>query len=146
MQPTVFHVFRIGVLVVLGLVETACQSENPAAPSPSVSFSVLDLEVGTGAEATIGSAATVNYSGWLYDAGGPDNKGTLFDSSPGQGFSFVLGLGQVIVGWDQGIVGMRVGGTRRLIIPPDMAYGSRATGLIPPNSALVFDVELLAVQ
>ncbi|MEE2792846.1 MAG: FKBP-type peptidyl-prolyl cis-trans isomerase [Acidobacteriota bacterium] len=146
MKPTVFRFFRIGVLVVLGLVETACQSENPVAPSPSVSFSVLDLEVGTGAEATIGSAATVNYSGWLYDAGEPDNKGTLFDSSPGQGFTFVIGLGHVIVGWDQGIVGMRVGGTRRLIIPPDMAYGSRAAGLIPPNSSLVFDVELLGVQ
>ena len=113
-------------LPALGLLGTGCQSENPIAPTVdvSVSLSFIDLEVGTGTEATIGSTVTVDYDGWLYGAGRPDNKGTLFDSSSGQGFTFVLGLGEVISGWYQGGVGgMRVGGQRRLIIPPDMAYG-----------------------
>ena len=111
-------------LAALGLLATGCQSENPVTPTVdvSVSFSFIDLEFGTGTEATIGSTVTVDYDGWLYDAGRPDNKGTLFDSSPGQGFTFVLGFGQVISGWDQGVSGMRVGGQRRVIIPPDMAY------------------------
>ncbi len=120
-----------------------CQTKSTVAPSDSVDFSFVDLQLGTGAEATTGSQVTVNYSGWLYDAANPDNKGTLFDS--GQGFSFVLGSGQVISGWDQGVVGMRVGGKRRLIVPPELAYGSQGAGVIPPNAALVFEVDVQAV-
>ena len=95
-----------------------------------------------------GQQLTVDYTGWLYDANAPDNKGTLFDTSVGGApFAFVLGAGQVIAGWDQGLEGMRVGGTRRLVIPPDLAYGSQGSGnVIPLNATLIFEVDLLAVQ
>ena len=119
-------------------------SDSPASPSANVPFTTTDLTVGNGATATPGSRVAVNYIGWLYDAGAPENKGQQFDS--GQGFQFVLGSGQVIPGWDQGVEGMRVGGTRRLVIPPPLAYGDRQVGPIPPNSTLVFDVELVNVQ
>ncbi len=108
-----------------------------------------DVVVGTGAEAVSGKRVSVHYTGWLYDESAPDHKGKKFDSSRdrGQPFGFSLGAGQVIKGWDEGVVGMKVGGQRTLIIPPDMAYGSRgAGGVIPPNATLVFDVELLDVQ
>jgi len=113
-----------------------------------VPYSQIDLRVGTGTEATAGRTITVNYTGWLYAAGAADNKGTQFDSSVGRApFSFVLGRGQVIAGWDQGVAGMRVGGQRRLVIPPSLAYGSAGSPpVIPPNATLVFDVELLTVQ
>ena len=112
------------------------------------SYTQTDLQEGTGAMASSGQTATVNYTGWLYSESGPDNKGTKFDSSIGRGpFSFRLGAGQVIRGWDQGVQGMKVGGQRRLILPPEFAYGSRgAGGVIPPNATLVFDVELLDVR
>ena len=86
----------------------------------------------------------VSYAGWLYDPTRPESKGTQFDSS--SMFSFVLGVGGVIRGWDQGVVGMKVGGQRRLIIPPDLAYGSGARTGIPANSTLVFDIMLLNVS
>jgi FKBP-type peptidyl-prolyl cis-trans isomerase FkpA len=118
-------------------------------PSANVPFSSVDLKVGTGATAATGQHVFVNYTGWLYDASKPDNKGTQFDSSltPGRGpFDFVLGAGQVIKGWDQGVVGMKVGGSRRLIIPPDLGYGPSGSGPIPPNATLVFDIDLLNIQ
>ena len=127
----------------------ACGGDGPAAPSPAgVPYSQVDLRVGTGTEATAGRTITVNYTGWLYAAGAAENKGTQFDSSVGRApFSFVLGRGQVIAGWDQGVAGMRVGGQRRLVIPPSLAYGSAGSPpVIPPNATLVFDVELLTVQ
>ncbi|HEY8507621.1 MAG TPA: FKBP-type peptidyl-prolyl cis-trans isomerase [Steroidobacteraceae bacterium] len=96
-----------------------------------------------------GKVAVVHYTGWLYSESAPDKKGTKFDSSVDRGepFSFPLGGGRVIRGWEEGVVGMQVGGQRRLIIPPDMAYGERgAGGVIPPNSTLVFDVELLEIR
>ena len=98
--------------------------------------------------ATSGQTASVNYTGWLYSEGAPDNKGKQFDSSIGRGpFEFKLGSGQVIRGWDQGVQGMKVGGQRRLVLPPEFAYGSRGAGnVIPPNATLVFDVELLGVR
>jgi len=102
----------------------------------------LDVVVGAGAIAAAGATATVHYEGWLAD-------GTKFDSSRdrGQPFAFVVGVGDVIPGWDEGVSGMRVGGTRRLVIPPHLAYGERgAGGVIPPNATLVFDIELLDVQ
>ena len=107
-----------------------------------------DLVVGTGAEIKAGQNALVHYTGWLYDAAAPDNKGKQFDSSSGgEPFDFPLGGGAVIKGWDEGVVGMKVGGKRRLVIPPDMAYGnSGAGGVIPPGATLVFDVELVEIQ
>ena len=107
-----------------------------------------DTVVGKGAEAKAGQTVSVNYTGWLYDSSAKDNKGKQFDSSIGRGpFSFPLGGGRVIPGWDQGVAGMKVGGKRTLIIPPSLGYGSRgAGGVIPPNATLVFDVELLGVQ
>jgi FKBP-type peptidyl-prolyl cis-trans isomerase len=107
-----------------------------------------DEQLGSGAEAVSGKQVTVHYSGWLFDASKPDAKGTPFDSSRERNdpFSFRLGAGQVIRGWDEGVAGMKVGGKRRLTIPPDMGYGARgAGGAIPPNATLVFDVELLGV-
>ena len=98
-----------------------------------------DEVVGTGAEATAGQVITVNYTGKL-------QNGTVFDSSVGkQPFTFTLGVGQVIAGWDQGVQGMKVGGKRLLIIPANLAYGDRAVGPIPANSTLIFEVELLKV-
>jgi FKBP-type peptidyl-prolyl cis-trans isomerase len=122
---------------------------NPGGPStvPPQPFSATDLRVGTGAEAVNGTRVTVHYSGWLYSTTAAENKGTLFDSSIGRTpYSFTLGSGQVIRGWDQGVLGMKVGGVRRLVIPPDLAYGASGNGQIPPNATLVFEVELLSVQ
>ncbi len=109
---------------------------------------MIDHKVGTGAEAVAGKRVTVHYTGWLFDEKAPDNKGKKFDSSRDRGdpFVFPLGAGRVIAGWDQGVAGMKVGGQRTLIIPPEMGYGARgAGGVIPPNATLVFDVELLGV-
>ena len=108
-----------------------------------------DTKVGTGEEATVGKAVEVHYTGWLYDANAPDKKGAKFDSSRDRGapFSFLLGAGRVIKGWDRGVAGMKVGGQRTLIIPADMAYGAQGAGkVIPPNATLIFDVELLGLR
>ena len=108
-----------------------------------------DTVIGTGREAEAGFNVTVHYTGWLFDANAADNKGKKFDSSVDRRdpFIFFLGGGQVIQGWDQGVVGMKVGGKRTLIIPADMGYGAQgAGGVIPPNATLVFDVELLGIK
>jgi FKBP-type peptidyl-prolyl cis-trans isomerase len=108
-----------------------------------------DVSPGSGAEAVKGREVTVHYTGWLYDQGRGDHKGSKFDSSRDRNepFTFQLGAGQVIRGWDEGVAGMKVGGQRTLTIPPDMGYGARgAGGVIPPNSTLIFDVELLDVK
>lgn len=112
------------------------------------SLQTTDTVVGTGAQATAGRTVTVHYTGWLYNPQMAGNKGAQFDSSRtrNQAFSFVLGVGSVIRGWDQGVAGMRVGGTRTLLIPSSLGYGSTGSGSIPPNSGLVFEVELLGVQ
>ncbi len=125
-----------------------CGSSSPTTPSTSVgTFTETDLVVGTGAEATAGKAITVNYTLWLYDTSKTDGKGTLVQTSVGgTPFPFVLGTGAVIKGWDQGVVGMKPGGTRRLIIPPELAYGSAGQNGIPPNATLVFDISLLSVS
>ena len=109
----------------------------------------IDTKQGTGAEASAGKPVLVHYTGWLYDPAAPDGKGAKFDSSRDRGvpFGFFLGGGRVIKGWDQGVVGMKVGGQRRLIIPPQLGYGERgAGGVIPPNATLMFDVELVDVK
>ena len=108
-----------------------------------------DGREGTGAEAINGRSVTVHHTGWLYNESEAELKGTKFDSSRDRNepFSFILGGGQVIPGWDQGVAGMKVGGQRTLTIPPEMGYGaSGAGGVIPPNAVLLFDVELLDVQ
>jgi FKBP-type peptidyl-prolyl cis-trans isomerase len=110
---------------------------------------MIEHEAGTGDLAEHGRLVVVHYTGWLYDEQAPDHKGRQFDSSRDRGepFSFPLGAGRVIAGWDQGVAGMRVGGRRTLVIPPELGYGARgAGGVIPPNATLVFDVELLAVR
>ena len=108
-----------------------------------------DVRVGEGHEAGAGRQVTVHYTGWLYQASSADHKGRKFDSSRDRNepFSFRLGGGEVIRGWDEGVAGMKVGGQRTLTIPPDYGYGARgAGGVIPPNATLVFDVELLDVR
>ena len=124
------------------------------APVPPPGGSVAELEridtlAGTGAVATSGSDVTVHYTGWLYDENAPQQRALKFDSSVdrGQPFTFLLGAGQVIRGWDDGVAGMKVGGKRTLLIPADLGYGSNgAGGVIPPGASLVFDVELLDVK
>ena len=139
---------RFAPLVLVLLLALACngsENGNPVAPSAGVPFSTLELRAGTGPAAANGQSLSVDYTGWLYDSSAPDNKGAIFDSSVGrQPFTFTLGAGQVIRGWDQGLVGMNVGGIRRIVIPPELAYGSEGRGIIPPNATLIFDVELLS--
>ncbi|HEB79132.1 MAG TPA: FKBP-type peptidyl-prolyl cis-trans isomerase [Rhodospirillales bacterium] len=112
-----------------------------AFPALASEMKVENLKVGTGKEAIPGQKVTVHYTGWL-------TNGKKFDSSVdrGQPFTFSLGAGEVILGWDQGVAGMKEGGQRRLTIPPGMGYGSRAVGSIPPNSTLIFQVDLLKVK
>ena len=112
-----------------------------AGPLAAAGLEAKDIKVGTGVLAQRGRSVTVHYTGWLTDK-------TKFDSSRDRGrpFSFALGAGRVIRGWDQGVAGMRVGGLRRLTIPPELGYGGRRVGPIPPNSTLIFEVELLGVE
>ncbi|TAL96802.1 MAG: FKBP-type peptidyl-prolyl cis-trans isomerase [Rhodanobacter sp.] len=128
----------------------ACTATPPAHATGQVDKLITnDSTVGAGAEAKPGMKVTVQYTGWLYDDSAKDKHGTKFDSSydSGMPFSFVLGAGNVIEGWDKGVAGMRVGGKRTLLIPAALGYGARgAGGDIPPNASLVFDVELLDVS
>jgi FKBP-type peptidyl-prolyl cis-trans isomerase FkpA len=121
-----------------------------ATPAMVSELKVIDQKAGSGATAENGKSAVVHYTGWLYDASAKDMKGKKFDSSRDRNepFSFPLGQGKVIKGWDRGVAGMKVGGRRTLIIPADLAYGARGAGdgLIPPNAPLIFDVELLDVR
>lgn len=128
---------------------------SPAATSPTITAPAVtalervDGKLGSGAPIVAGQTAVVNYTGWLYEPGATDHKGSQFDSSipGGRPFKFKLGAGQVIKGWDEGVLGMQVGGSRRLTIPAALAYGdSGAGGVIPPGAALVFDVDLLAIE
>jgi FKBP-type peptidyl-prolyl cis-trans isomerase len=110
---------------------------------------MIEHQIGEGDRAEAGREVVVHYTGWLFDEAAPENKGRKFDSSRDRGepFVFPLGAGHVIKGWDQGVAGMRVGGQRTLVIPPELGYGARgAGGVIPPNATLVFDVELLGVR
>jgi FKBP-type peptidyl-prolyl cis-trans isomerase FkpA len=121
----------------------------PGAPMSPDQLQVQDLEPGTGSAVAAGQKAVVHYTGWLWDAAAPENKGRKFDSSRDHGdtFSFRVGGGEVIRGWDQGVEGMKVGGKRRLVIPPELGYGARgAGGAIPGGATLVFDVELMGIR
>jgi FKBP-type peptidyl-prolyl cis-trans isomerase FkpA len=134
---------RVFTAAILAVIVTACSDSQTAPTSSSVQFATTDLRVGGGAEATTGKTATVNYTGWLYNGLAADNKGSQFDSGS---FSFIVGTNQVIPGFSNGVTGMKVGGSRRMIIPPNLAYGASGSGPIPPNASLVFDVELVGVQ
>lgn len=134
-----------------GLVSSARADVSSASQESPMSEALIkeDLQPGAGPAIANGQTAVVHYTGWLFDANRPENKGRKFDSSRDRGdpFGFNLGAGQVIAGWDQGVAGMRVGGQRTLTIPPELGYGARgAGGVIPPNATLVFDVELLDVR
>ncbi|MEE2638244.1 MAG: FKBP-type peptidyl-prolyl cis-trans isomerase, partial [Acidobacteriota bacterium] len=113
--------------------------------SDTAPFTIIDLEIGGGLEARAGDTLRVAYSGWLFDNDAPENKGTLFEMSPPTGLAFTLGQGDVIEGWELGILGMRVGGTRRLIVPPELAVGHTSQITIPGDSTLVFDIQLLQI-
>jgi FKBP-type peptidyl-prolyl cis-trans isomerase len=137
-----------GILVLILLISTAFGAcTSPTSPTVGAPFTQTDLKVGAGTAAATGQTLLVNYTGWLFDDTKSDKKGAQFDKSPdGQPFIFKLGGGQVIEGWDLGLVGMKVGGIRRLVVPKDLAYGRTGAGsLIPPNATLVFDIELLSV-
>jgi FKBP-type peptidyl-prolyl cis-trans isomerase FkpA len=144
---------RIVVLVFIAAL-TACSGKPDAQPSAAASPAVtslqsLPLKAGTGAVVAAGQIAVVQYTGWLYEAAAADHKGKQFDSSltRREPFKFPLGTGSVIKGWDQGVVGMKVGESRRLVIPPDLAYGDNgAGGVIPPGATLVFDIELVGIE
>jgi FKBP-type peptidyl-prolyl cis-trans isomerase FkpA len=118
-----------------------------AGPGGAAELSKTDTVVGKGKEALAGKTVSVNYTGWLHDSAAKGKRGKQFDSSVGRGpFSFPLGAGRVIKGWDEGVASMKVGGARTLLIPPDLGYGARgAGGVIPPNATLLFEVELLEV-
>ena len=127
----------------------ACGGSSPTAPTtiPPQAYTVTDLRVGTGAEAVDGKVVTVNYAVWLFSTTGTDNKGTLVQTSVGGApFTFTLASGGAIPGFDRGVVGMKVGGVRRLVVPPALAYGATGNQGIPPNANLIFEVELLSVQ
>ncbi len=126
---------------------TSCGNDSPLAPGLGIPFSATDITVGTGTLAASGNTVRVYYTGWLYSTTAAGNKGAQFDANnSGLGFQFTLGVGAVIKGWDQGVAGMRVGGKRRLIVPPELGYGSAGSGgVIPGNATLIFEVELLAV-
>jgi len=149
----------ITLLAVLITAVTLCACERPEKTvtipaAPVTELIIRDIKSGDGAPAQNGQQVTLHYTGWLYDASAEQSHGKQFDSSRGddnnqaQPFHFYLGANQVIPGWDQGIVGMKVGGRRTLIIPSDLAYGKRGAGhgLVPPNATLIFEIELLAVQ
>ena len=139
------------LVVAAAVTAAACSGDSGTSPTilPGAPYSQTDVRVGSGAEATAGRRATVNYTGWIYDPVAAENKGRQFDSSLGTGrtpFMLTVGGGQVIRGFDMGVTGMRVGGMRRVVIPPDLGYGSQGSGgVIPPNATLVFDIELLDV-
>jgi FKBP-type peptidyl-prolyl cis-trans isomerase FkpA len=152
MASTQFSKFAL--LLCVALTGACTKSAAPPAATTSAANSVTELKSvtltpGSGATVGGGQIAVVQYTGWLYEAAAADNKGKQFDSSrsAGQAFKFPLDTGSVIKGWDQGVVGMKVGETRRLIIPPNLAYGDAgAGGVIPPGATLVFDVELVGIE
>jgi FKBP-type peptidyl-prolyl cis-trans isomerase FkpA len=160
MQNTVYRPVVAAISTLLLLTTPACAqapattaatAAAPAAAKPAVAptqLTMIDRKLGDGPAAAANEPVLVHYTGYLYDTSAPANKGAKFDSSLDRPapLGFIIGAGRVIKGWDEGITGMKVGGQRTLIIPPDKAYGEKGAGAsIPPNSTLVFDVELMGV-
>ena len=134
-----------GVFLVCAVAASACSgsSSSPTSPSANVPFSTTDLRSGSGPAAATGRLVAVRYTGWLYNASATDNKGTQFDSGS---FAFTVGSG-VISGFSQGVIGMQVGGVRRVVIPPNLGYGAAGSPpAIPGNATLIFEIELLSLQ
>jgi FKBP-type peptidyl-prolyl cis-trans isomerase FkpA len=147
--------FAASVAAVPASAQTEKAAANKPADTPrkqtmSNGLVIEDSKIGTGATAAAGANVVVHYTGWLYDESAPAHHGKKFDSSVDRNepFTFPLGAGRVIKGWDQGVAGMLVGGKRTLTIPPALGYGERGAGggVIPPNATLIFDVELLDVK
>ena len=129
----------------------ACAPSNPTSPSgptAGVRFSLVDLKIGDGDTVASGDRIEVWFTGWIYVQSSPDNnKGELIDSNRDRTlFRYIVGTGHVIEGWDQGVPGMKVGGIRRLIIPPELAYGSDGQARIPPGATLIFEIEVATVE
>jgi len=132
--------------MLISIAPALAQTANPAKTITTPSgLQITDTKVGTGASPKPGQTCVMHYTGWLYQNGA---KGAKFDSSVdrGQPFEFAIGTRRVIAGWDEGVASMKVGGKRTLIIPPELAYGARGIGAIPPNATLIFDVELLGIK
>jgi peptidylprolyl isomerase len=136
------NIILFGPAVIVGCLLLSCKGDESGMTKSGLK--ITDLVVGDGAEAATGMTVEVDYTGWLWEN---EAKGKQFDSSVGRKpYKFKIGAGSVIKGWDEGIVGMKVGGKRELIIPPELAYGDRGfPGAIPPNATLVFDVELVGI-
>jgi peptidylprolyl isomerase len=132
------------VALTVGGTPACTGTTNPLAPGGIAFFAVTDIRLGTGDVAATGTRVTINYIVWLFEDGESENKGLQVDS--GDGLTFVLGGNQTIGGFDQGVVGMRVGGLRQIVIPPDLGFGGNSAGLIPADAALVADVTLVAVE
>ena len=148
-------VFQMIATLACAVALTACgaaaNTEKPVVLDPNTQvkeLTITDTVAGTGTAAAAGDTLLVTYTGWLYDASKPDNKGVQFDANQtGAGFSFPLGIGQVILGWDRGLVGMQVGGTRVLAIPYDLGYGKAGSPpKIPGYAGLLFEIKLLSVK
>lgn len=137
---------HFALILMLSLAGAACgDDDTPTSPSLGIPYSATDLVVGTGTPATLGRSVTLYYTGWLYSTTAPENKGAQFDSNS-TGFTYTHGVG-VIAGFTQGVNGMRVGGRRRVIIPPELGYGPQGSGgTIPGNATLIFELELVAAQ
>jgi FKBP-type peptidyl-prolyl cis-trans isomerase len=133
-------------LVLLPFAAAGC-GDSPSTPSDYAPYSQIDLVFGEGASAETGKVLTVNYTGWFYDSTAADKKGVQFTTSAVAGPAvFTAGGNSVIEGWERGVLGMKEGGSRRLIIPPSLAYGPNRYSAIPPNATLVFDIELVKVE
>ena len=150
---TIFTRTTLAVLLIAAMgAAAACgddSPDNPTSPTtlPRAEYSQTDLLVGTGTEATNGKRLSVHYTLWMYDPAGSNGKGQQIQTSVGgTPFPFVLGTGAVIAGWDRGVPGMLIGGRRRLVLPPELAYGAAGNPPIPGNASLVFEIELLDVQ
>ena len=150
---TIFTRTTLAVLLIAAMgAAAACGDDSPDSPTspttlPRAEYSQTDLLVGTGTEATNGKRLSVHYTLWMYDPAGSNGKGQQIQTSVGgTPFPFVLGTGAVIAGWDRGVPGMLIGGRRRLVLPPELAYGAAGNPPIPGNASLVFEIELLSVQ
>ena len=148
---TTFTRTTLAVLLIAAMgAAAACGDDSPTSPTtlPRAEYSQTDLRVGTGTEATNGRRLSVHYTLWMYDPAGSNGKGQQIQTSVGGAPlpPFVLGTGAVIAGWDRGVPGMLIGGRRRLVLPPELAYGAAGNPPIPGNASLVFEIELLDVQ